>query len=130
MNSIELFNNKMEGEDYVICHQLYLEITKMLGTDEMKIWHSQPVWFIAGNPITGYSKEKKGIRLMFWSGADFGIDQLEVRVGKFKDASFYFKSVAEIDFEVVRQCLEKSKTIQWDYKNIVKRKGQLEKLDL
>jgi hypothetical protein len=30
-------------------------------------WHAHPVWFQDGNPTVGYSKQKPGIRLMFWS---------------------------------------------------------------
>ena len=65
---------------------------------------------------------------MFWSGADFGVTDLNVRGEKFKDASIFYTSVSEIDTEKLQQWLEKSKTIQWDYKNIVKRKGKLERL--
>ncbi|MFM7857164.1 MAG: hypothetical protein ACKO96_35905, partial [Flammeovirgaceae bacterium] len=52
---------------------------------ENKIWHSHPVWFLDGNPIVGYSKQKKGIRLMFWSGADF--DEQHLNISKVYRAS-------------------------------------------
>jgi uncharacterized protein YdhG (YjbR/CyaY superfamily) len=64
---------------------------------ESKIWHAHPVWFLDGNPIVGYSKQKAGIRLMFWSGMDFEEDGLNVKGGKFKDASVFYNSVEEID---------------------------------
>jgi hypothetical protein len=38
-----------------------------------------------GNPIVGYSKQKKRIRLMFWSGADFEEEKLNVRGEQSKD---------------------------------------------
>ena len=76
----------------------------------------------------GYSKQKAGWRLMFWSGADFEEDQLDVVGGKFKDASIFYNSVEEINAKDLKRWLKKSKTIQWDYKNIVKRKGVLERL--
>ena len=65
---------------------------------------------------------------MFWSGADFEEENLGIRGGKFKDASIIFNNVSAIDLNSLKRWVEKSKEIQWDYKNIVKRKGQLERL--
>jgi hypothetical protein len=93
-----------------------------------KVWHAHPVWFMNGNPIVGYSHQKKGIRLMFWSGADFEEPNLNVVGEKFKDASIFFNHPNEIQPDEIKRWLQKSKIIQWDYKNIVKRKGKLEKL--
>jgi hypothetical protein len=95
---------------------------------ENKIWHAHPVWFIDGNPIVGYSKLKNGLRLMFWSGVTFEEPNLKPGSGKFKDASITYTSVSEINPEEIKRWLQKSKDIQWDYKNIVKRKGILERL--
>jgi hypothetical protein len=94
----------------------------------VQIWHAHPVWFIDGNPIVGYSKEKAGIRLLFWSGADFEEENLNVLGKKFKDASVFYNTVSEIKTKDLKRWLEKSRAIQWDYKNIVKRKGKLERL--
>jgi hypothetical protein len=104
------------------------EINKELTEAESKIWHAHPVWFLEGNPIVGYSKQKPGIRLMFWSGADFDEEGLIVRKGKFKDASVFYNDVAQIDVADLNRWLKKSRNIQWDYKNIVKRRGKLERL--
>ncbi|MFN5735580.1 MAG: DUF1801 domain-containing protein, partial [Flavobacteriales bacterium] len=95
---------------------------------ESKIWHSHPVWFIDKNPVVGYSKQKPGIRLMFWSGADFEDPILAIKGSKFKDASVFFNSPSDIHPIQLRGWLKKARTIQWDYKNIVKRKGILERL--
>lgn len=122
------YNNKQTITDKAICELLANTINAGLDNAESKIWHAHPVWFLDGNPIVGYSKEKKGIRLMFWSGADFEEENLNVKGAKFKDASIFYNDLSEIDFEDVKRWLEKSKNIQWDYKNIVKRKGQLERL--
>ncbi|NGM61151.1 DUF1801 domain-containing protein [Sphingobacterium sp. SGG-5] len=119
--------SKLEG-DKVICEMLATEIIKHLPEAENKIWHGHPVWFLEGNPIVGYSKQKKGIRLMFWSGADFEEDSLSVKGGKFEDASIFYNDVADIVIGDLKRWLEKSRAIQWDYKNIVKRKGILERL--
>ena len=86
------------------------------------------MWFLQGNPIVGYSKQKKGIRLMFWSGADFNEESLPVLGGKFKDASVFLNHIDEINPEALSRWIQKSTTIQWDYKNIVKRKGRLERI--
>lgn len=76
---IQTYNNGQSTVDKEICDLLATTINSELTEAECKIWHAHPVWFINGNPIVGYSKQK-------------------------------------------------SRQIQWDYKNIVKRKGRLERL--
>lgn len=126
--SIPEYNLSQTPSDLSICDALGVIINSVLISAESKIWHGHPVWFLDGNPIVGYSKEKKGIRLMFWSGADFDESGLNVVGGKFKDASIFYNSVEEINQEDLERWLQKSQKIQWDYKNIVKRKGKLERL--
>lgn len=126
--SIPEYNLQQTPSDLSICDALGVVINSVLTTAESKIWHGHPVWFLDGNPIVGYSKEKKGIRLMFWSGADFEEAGLNVLGAKFKDASVFYNSVDEINQEDLERWLHKSQKIQWDYKNIVKRKGRLERL--
>jgi uncharacterized protein YdhG (YjbR/CyaY superfamily) len=123
---IEEYNKLLEEVE--LCNKLATLIDKHLKSAENKIWHSHPVWFLEGNPIVGYSKEKKGIRLMFWSGADFDEENLNVRGGKFKDASIFYNSAEEIKTTDIKRWIGKSMEIQWDYKNIVKRKGKLDRL--
>jgi hypothetical protein len=123
---IQAYNESLEEAE--VCNKLAALISKSLKHAENKIWHSHPVWFLDGNPIVGYSKQKKGIRLMFWSGADFEEEKLSVRGGKFKDASIFYHSINEINTPDIMRWLEKSEQIQWDYKNLVKRKGKLERL--
>lgn len=125
---ITAYNDSLESEETAICNSLYETICKHLPEAENKIWHGHPVWFLDGNPITGYSKQKAGIRLMFWSGASFDEEGLKVRGAKFKDASIFYNATSEINSNDLRRWLEKSRNIQWDYKNIVKRKGVLERL--
>lgn len=125
---IKAYNDKQTPPEKDICDLLAETINAELTEAENKLWHGHPVWFLDGNPTVGYSKEKKGIRLMFWSGADFNEVKLSVVGGKFKDASVFFNSVSEIDTQDVIRWLKKSRDIQWDYKNIVKRKGLLERL--
>ena len=125
---ISEYNNAQSTEDKLICDVLAKQIDLHLTEAENKIWHAHPVWFLDGNPIIGYSKQKKGIRLLFWSGKSFEENKLNVLGVKFQDASIFYNSVNEIDTTNLKTWLQKAKEIQWDYKNIVKRKGILERL--
>ncbi len=126
MNSkIQKYNDSQTITDKEICDKLATTIDSQLTEAESKIWHAHPVWFLDGNPIVGYSKQKAGWRLMFWSGAGFEEEKLNVTGKKFKDASIFYTSVEQINTKDLNRWLEKSREIQWDYKNIVKRKGLL-----
>lgn len=125
---IKEYNNKQNSEDSAICTLLAQTIDRELVDAESKIWHAHPVWFLDGNPIVGYSKQTAGLRLMFWSGADFEEEQLNLLGKKFKDASILFTKAEQINLNELKRWLKKSRDIQWDYKNIVKRKGNLERL--
>lgn len=122
------YNQAQSKEDKAICELLANTITAALPRAENKVWHRHPVWFLDGNPIVGYSKQKAGLRLMFWSGADFEEAALIPGTGKFKDASVFYNSVAEVNLKDLKRWLKKSQAIQWDYKNLIKRKGRLERL--
>lgn len=128
--NITSYNQALSSDNNKICTRLMEIICNELPEADSKIWHSHPVWFINDNPIVGYSIEKKGVRLMFWSGADFNEPKLNIIGKKFKDASIFFQSEIEIDIPFMVKCLQLSKEIQWDYKNIVKRKGQLIRIEL
>ena len=119
------YHETLSESDQAICALLAETIASELPEAEGKVWHGHPVWFIEGNPIVGYSRQKAGLRLMFWSGADFGEAKLKAGTGKFKDASARYVSSDEICIADLDRWLEKSKTIQWDYRNIQKRKGKL-----
>jgi uncharacterized protein YdhG (YjbR/CyaY superfamily) len=122
------YNKQQESHHKEVCDVLAEEIDGNLPGAENKIWHGHPVWFLEGNPIVGYSKQKPGIRLMFWSGADFEEAGLNVVGKKFKDGSVFYNDVSEIRKSDLRRWLKKARVIQWDYKNIVRRKGRLERL--
>lgn len=125
---IELYNNAQTVADAAICNELAQQIDKALPEAESKIWHAHPVWFLEGNPVAGYSKLKTGLRLMFWSGVDFDEPLLIPGTGKFKDASVTYASKEQINIKDLKRWLKKARDIQWDYKNLVKRKGVLERL--
>lgn len=124
---IQKYNNSQKGEDKKICKILAEEIHNALNKAESKLWHGGPVWFIDGNPIVGYNKRKVGVTLLFWSGQSFKAKGLK-KEGSFKAAEKNYITVGEIVLKDLRAWLKDSKTIQWDYKNIVKRKGKLIKI--
>ncbi|MEZ0311663.1 MAG: DUF1801 domain-containing protein [Myxococcota bacterium] len=124
---IVAYNDAQTEADRALCHELARAIDAGLRKAESKIWHRHPVWFLDGNPIVGYSKLKGCVRLLFWSGQSFEEPGLHPE-GSFKAAEARYTSVGEIDAKALRRWLEKSKAIQWDYKNIVKRKGRLVRL--
>ncbi|XOV93736.1 MAG: DUF1801 domain-containing protein [Bacteroidota bacterium] len=128
IQEVQSYHDKQSDADRQICDRLWELINQNLPEAENKIWHAHPVWFLAGNPIVGYSKQKAGIRLMFWSGADFDEQELTPGTGKFKDASIFYTTTEQISNDNLKSWLEKAREIQWDYKNIVKRKGHLERL--
>ncbi len=124
---IKDYNNNQSGTEKEICHILAEAIDRNLPGAECKIWHAHPVWFIDGNPIAGYSKLKDGIRLLFWSGQSFDEPGLKPE-GSFKAAEIRYTDPAQIKIAPLKRWLKKSRSIQWDYKNLVKRKGRLERL--
>jgi hypothetical protein len=124
---IETYNNAQEESDWEICSLLAEEISKALPKAENKIWHAHPVWFLDGNPIVGYSKLKNSVRLLFWSGQSFDEEELKVE-GTFKAAEMRYTSVKEINTKDLKRWLKKAEDIQWDYKNLIKRKGDLQRL--
>ena len=126
-NDILAYNNALSKNDRAIATLLAEEIDRNLPKAENKIWHKHPVWFLDGNPIVGYSKLKDPVRLLFWSGQSFEEKDLQPE-GTFKAAEVRYTNVEQINTKDLKRWLDKSKKIQWDYKNIIKRKGKLERL--
>ncbi|KAF2517019.1 DUF1801 domain-containing protein [Flavobacterium foetidum] len=124
---IKAYNDTQNKEDKEICNLLAFEINDALNEAESKIWHRHPVWFLDGNPIVGYSKLKDSVRLLFWSGQSFDEEKLQ-NEGSFKAAEMRYTSASQINKDDLKRWLKKGKEIQWDYKNIVKRKGVLLRL--
>jgi hypothetical protein len=124
---IGAYNDLQLEADKEICNLLAREIGQSLPEAENKIWHRHPVWFLDGNPIVGYHKLKDSIRLLFWSGQSFDETGLQ-KEGSFKAAEVRYTSAEQVNTKDLKRWLKKAKEIQWDYKNIVKRKGVLERL--
>ncbi|MBL8875413.1 MAG: DUF1801 domain-containing protein [Phycisphaerae bacterium] len=124
---IRAYNAELAAADKKICVALAKAIDAYLKGAECKIWHRHPVWFLDGNPIVGYHKLKDCVRLLFWSGRSFDEPGL-AEEGGFKTAGARYTDVDQIVLKDLKRWIKKSGEIQWDYKNIVKRKGKLVRL--
>jgi hypothetical protein len=126
------YNNAQTGEFKVICDKLCDIISDTLSEAEnveSKLWHGHPVWFSQGNPIVGYCKLKNDVQLLFWSGQSFDEPKL-LAEGSFKAAQMRYTALDQIVEADLVRWLRKAQEIQWDYKNIVKRRGQLVRLEI
>lgn len=121
------YNDRQELDRKAICDVLAMEIHKNLPDHEHKLWHGNPVWFADGNPIVGYAALKDSVQLLFWSGQSFDEPGLKDE-GSFKAAEIRYTDEEQINTEDLARWIDKAAKIQWDYKNIVKRKGLLERL--
>ncbi len=121
------YNAAQAPTERAICKLLAQEIERALPEAENKVWHAHPVWFLEGNPIVGYSKLKACVRLLFWSGQSFSAKGLK-KEGSFKAAEARYTAVDQVDTEKLRSWLAQARDVQWDYKNIVRRKGRLQRL--
>jgi hypothetical protein len=121
------YNESLAPQDREVCNLLSQQIDQALPEAENRIWHAHPVWFLDGNPVVGYSKLKECIRLLFWSGQSFEEEGLK-KEGSFKAAEARYTAADQVNLRNLKRWLAKARGIQWDYKNIVRRKGQLERL--
>ena len=121
------YNSSLDAESQEICDLLAQEIDLALPEAENKVWHGHPVWFLDGNPVAGYSKQKVGVVLLFWSGQSFEEQNLKAE-GSFKAAEVRYSAADQVDIPNLRRWLTKARDIQWDYKNIVHNKGELTRL--
>ena len=124
--SIEAFHEIQTPGDREICDALRSAIDRHLPEAESRIWHAHPVWFLGGNPIVGYSKLKTCVRLLFWSGQSFEAAGLKPE-GTFKAAEARYTSLDQVDGDQLARWLAESRTVQWDYKNLMK-KRRLERI--
>ncbi len=123
----EKYHAALPPADRAICQLLAEHIDRQMPEAENKVWHAHPVWFLDGNPIVGYSKLKSCVRLLFWSGQSFETEGL-TKEGSFKAAEARYTAADQVDAQKLRRWLAEARDVQWDYKNIVRRKGRLERL--
>jgi hypothetical protein len=121
------YNAAQAPSDRAICKLLAESIERALPEAENKVWHAHPVWFLDGNPIVGYSKLKDSVRLLFWSGQSFAESGL-TKEGSFKAAEARYTAADQVDTRILGRWLAESRDVQWDYRNLVRRKGRLERL--
>jgi hypothetical protein len=121
------FNEALAPSDRAICQLLAEHIDRKLPEAENKIWHAHPVWFLDGNPVVGYSKLKNCVRLLFWSGQSFEEEGLK-KEGSFKAAEARYTAADQVDTKKLGRWLSEARDVQWDYRNLIRRKGRLERL--
>lgn len=121
------YTTALAAGDRAICDLLAKQIDLGLPDAENKIWHAHPVWFLDGNPIVGFSKLKNCVRLLFWSGQSF-VEGGLAKEGSFQAAEARYTAVDQVDTKQLGRWLRDAREIQWDYKNLVRRKGKLERL--
>ena len=121
------YNEAQAPSDRAICRLLAEQIDRHLPEAENKIWHAHPVWFLDDNPIVGYSKLKDCVRLLFWSGQSFEEAGLK-KEGSFKAAEVRYTGADQVDTAKLRRWLAMARDIQWDYKNLPRREGRLQRL--
>jgi hypothetical protein len=121
---IQAYNSKLEGSQQELANGLCDLISKALPIAEGKVWHGHPVWFIDGNPILGYSLNKAGIEVLFWSGQSFTEPGLRP-IGKYKAAGIAIQSTDDV--VALAKRMQEALSVQWDYKNLPKLR-KLEKL--
>jgi hypothetical protein len=125
---IARYNASLAPGDRDLCDLLAREIDEGLPEAENKVWHAHPVWFLDGNPVVGYSKLKGGVRLLFWSGRSFDEEELHPE-GSFKAAEARYTAAEQVSTRSLKRWLAKARDIQWDYKNIVRNKGRLKRIE-
>lgn len=121
------YNDTQQPGERAICRLLAQEIDRHLPEAENKVWHAHPVWFLEGNPVVGYGRLKDCVRLLFWSGQSFKEKGL-AKEGSFKAAEARFTDVGQVEAKKLKRWLAEARDVQWDYKNLVRRKGRLERL--
>ena len=126
-SDIEAYNAAQTEDARAICDALAALIDAGLTRAQSKLWHGGPVWFLADNPVVGYWVRKKGVQLLFWSGQSFSAKGLK-KEGSFKAAEARYTAKTDVDVEQLAAWLAESRDVQWDYANIVKRKGKLVRL--
>ena len=125
--AIRSYNAALPHDQRATNRALAEAIDAGLADADSKIWHRAPVWFLADNPIVGYAARKGYVQLLFWSGRAFDEPGLTPE-GSFQAAELRLTDVTKLPTRDLARWLRKARVRQWDYKNIVKRRGVLEKL--
>ncbi len=65
--------------------------------------------------------------MLFWSGQSFAEPGLKME-GTFKAAEARYTDVDQIAAAKLQCWLSEARDVQWDYRNLIRRKGRLERL--
>ena len=122
--SVAEYSEQLAPEFRELADQLAKSFKKQVPQAEAKVWHGHPVWFIEGNPVFGYSLKKAGLEVLFWSGKSFKKAGLKP-IGKYQAAGISISTKSDV--EALKDWLQEAVSIQWDYKNLPKKRA-LEKL--
>lgn len=121
---IVAYDQALSLGDQEICNAVAAEIARLLPEAVGKVWHGHPVWFIDGNPVVGYHRQKASMRVLFWSGQSFDASGLTA-IGSFKAAGFGIETLEDLDTDAFGALLAQARAIQWDYKNLPKNRELL-----
>ena len=119
---IAAYHEVLDAEARPICDRLLEIVGRELADAECKVWHAHPVWFFDGNPVAGYDRLKRSVRLLFWSGQSFETPGL-ANEGSFKAAEIRYTEADQIDEDLVARWLAEAREIQWNYRDIRRNRG-------
>lgn len=120
------YNARQSQVDRGVCDLLAEQIHRGLPEADAKVWHAHPVWFLDGNPVVGYSKLR--IPSACCSGAGKASTSRICGPRASSRPPKRYTTTGDVDVALLQHWLGKARDIQWDYKNLVKRKGRLERL--
>ena len=117
MNDVLDYNFHVQGPNRSMIEFLFQEFLQALPTAEYKVWHGAPVWFLDDIPIVGYQDHKDGVKVLFWSGKDFG-EQGLLGMGKHRAAGITYNEIIDVDIDDLRRYLRLSTEVIWDYRSL------------
>lgn len=120
MDPISSYNKAQKKSQLEVLELLQRELDKVLGSENAKVWHGAPVWFVGENPVAGYSINSRGICLLFWNGQNF-LDADLIPVGKYFAAEKRYQRIEDVVIPELRKLIKQSKDRVWDSKSFLKK---------
>jgi hypothetical protein len=121
-SDIAAYHASLDAEARPICDRLLAIVERELPDAESRVWHAHPVWFFDGNPVAGYDRLKRSVRLLFWSGQSFQTPGLAPE-GSFRAAETRYTLADQIDEDLVVRWLAEARATQWNYRDIRRNRG-------
>jgi hypothetical protein len=113
MDEISNYKNSFDESQRLVLELLRNLLDAKLGSENSRVWHGAPVWFVGENPVAGYSVNSRGVCLLFWNGQNFKNHDLH-KVGKFFAAEKRYSDVSEVDEAEISPLIDQSKELVWD----------------